>query len=164
MQVAPVHQHAAQVASPAVFKEHVIGHHDSRASARLQGADAMFDEGELVGRDRARHREVVARGTATCGAKRRICKYEVGRPSLGEVSALWSKRVGKAEMLAVDPVQLEVHQQKAIDALDVLYALESPLDLELLLGRGQVKRSSVASRMALSAAIRKPPVPAAGPE
>ncbi|MNL75447.1 hypothetical protein D3C87_2012540 [compost metagenome] len=80
MQVAPVHHHLAQFAPTPVFEQHIIRHDDRRAATGLKGADAVFDEGKLVGGDVRRGREVFPRRCATRRAEGRVGEDEIGAP------------------------------------------------------------------------------------
>ncbi len=129
VEVAPVHEAAAQLLAPAVVEEHVVGYDDRRAAAEPQRADAVLDEGELVGGDAVGDGQVVARRRPARRAEGRVGEDEV-RALEGRLGAARAERVGEQEVARVDPVEVQVHQHQAVRVGHVLDAAQRLVDLE----------------------------------
>jgi hypothetical protein len=112
MQVAQLHHPRAQSPAGVILKQDVVGYNDCSTTAKLQGADDVFDEGELfirrVGSDR-KIGTVWSSATLLC-AKGRIGENEVRRRKR---LAVRRQRVARFNAL-FDAMEHEVHQAKAM--------------------------------------------------
>ncbi len=129
VQVALVHQVAADVAADVALEQHVVGQHHGGAATGLEATVDVLQEGELfvaggVGK-------VIAAGQAAAflGAERWVGQDQGG---LGQRLAFRAERVAVADA-AVDAVQHQVHHRQAVGVLHMFHAIEGAVVVFLLL-------------------------------
>ena len=141
VQVALVHQVAADLLADIAFEQHVVGQHHGGATTGLQAAIDVLQEAELLVAGGIG--EIIAGGQAAAflGAEGRIGQDQRG---FGQRLRLRGRACRRSGCRPIDAVQHQVHQRQAVRVLHVLHAVEGVAAVLALLRFGPARRSRCA--------------------
>lgn len=128
MQIALLHQIAADIHPRVIFKEHIVWHHHRTAATRLQASVTVLQEAKLfITGDKG---EIIPGG---CASPFLGAKGGIGEDDIGGAKSLTIRGQGIAtEPVALNVVQHGIHEGQAVGIGDEFHAIEGVQALEIL--------------------------------